>query len=342
MPDPEEPVFQDFLFRNKKRRHGYRVIAPPQPLLEAPIADTHAHLDMLDDVSLALARSAAYGVKFIGSMVDIYEDPGKAYDCLDTWYAQTEARLPELIANTEAALEQAAAEGDQVPDLQLPDHYELPKVRPVVGCHPHHAKHYDAALEKRLLERLHDESTCALGEVGLDYHYDFSPRPVQREAFRRQVQLAHKTGLPLVLHLREAHDDALEIMEEEGFPEAGTLLHCFNLDAETLAPWVAHDCYIAFGGPVTFKKSDETRAAVRTVPLKRLLTETDAPFMTPEPLRGMTCGPEHTVFTAEILAQVFEASPGKAREEFLGQLYQNALDLLDRKPTLWQQSTQIQ
>ena len=207
-----------------------------------------------------------------------------------------------------------------------------------MGCHPHNAQHYDDALEAVLRERLHDARVSALGEVGLDYHYDLSPREAQREAFRRQIRLAKEAGLPVVLHMREAHDDGFAILSEEGFPEAGTLLHCFNLDAAELARWTEAGCFIAFGGPLTFKKADEVREAAKLVPADRLLTETDAPYMTPEPLRGTTCGPEHVAFTAAKLADVrgFEDLRTPARGEFLRQTYLNALGLLDREPTAWQ------
>lgn len=205
-----------------------------------------------------------------------------------------------------------------------------------MGCHPHNAKHYHDALEADLRERLADQRVSALGEIGLDYHYDFSPREDQRLAFRRQLRLAKECGLPVILHVREAHDDAFAIMREEGFPEAGVLLHCFNLDWATLEPWVEAGCYVAFGGPLTFKKTDEVRDAASRVPLDRLLTETDAPYMTPEPMRGMTCGPEHVIFTAERLCEVRGYTQGDEREAFLCQLMQNTRGLLDREPTSWQ------
>lgn len=118
---------------------------------------------------------------------------------------------------------------------------------------------------------------------------------VQREVFRAQIRLAKEAGLPIALHMREAHDDGFAILEEEGFPEAGTLLHCFNLDAAEVARWVEAGCYIAFGGPLTFKRADEVREAAKLVPADRLLTETDSPYMTPEPLRGTDWrpGPHH-------------------------------------------------
>lgn len=207
----------------------------------------------------------------------------------------------------------------------------------MVGCHPHNAKYYNEELEAKLLESLADPRTSALGEIGLDFHYDFSPRDEQCRAFRRQVRIAKKCGMPVVLHVREAHEEALAIMREEGFPAAGTLLHCFNLDWETLKPWIEEGCYVAFGGPLTFKKADEVREAAAQVPADRLLTETDAPYMTPEPMRGMTCGPEHVIFTAERLAEVRGCAPGDERKAFLKQLMKNACDLLDHPATPWQQ-----
>lgn len=205
-----------------------------------------------------------------------------------------------------------------------------------MGCHPHNAKHYDDALELKLRELLVDPRVSAVGEIGLDYHYDFSPREDQRTAFRRQIRVAKEAGLPLVLHVREAHDDAFAILQDEGFPEAGTLLHCFNLDWAELERWVDAGCYVAFGGPLTFKKADEVRDAAARVPQDRLLTETDAPYMTPEPLRGAVCGPEHVVFTAEKLCEVHGLSRGEEREAFLNALMANARGLLDREPTPWQ------
>lgn len=205
-----------------------------------------------------------------------------------------------------------------------------------MGCHPHNAKHYDDALEQKLVDLLADPRVCAVGEIGLDYHYDLSPRDAQRAAFCRQLRVAKRAGLPVVLHIREAHDDAFAILQEEGFPQAGTLLHCFNLDWAELERWVKAGCHVAFGGPVTFKRADEVREAAAKVPTELLLTETDAPYMTPEPLRGAMCGPEHVLFTAERLCEVRGLAFGEEREMFLRALLDNAHALLDRDPTPWQ------
>lgn len=307
-----EPVFDDLLFRQKRKHGAYREVAAP--VLEAPVADTHAHLQMLPDPVLSLARCAAHNVAFICTISDVHEDGSTTFDCLDGWRRDAAERVRGLVGCTQEA--------------SLP---RVPQVRIATGCHPHHAKHYDDALETTLRKRATDARVCAIGEIGLDFHYDYSPRDDQRRAFRRQLRVARECGLPVILHVREAHDEALAIMRDEGFPDEGTLLHCFNLDEETLRPWVEAGCFVAFGGPLTFKKADDTREAAAGVPLDRLLTETDAPFMTPEPMRGMTCGPDHVIFTAACMAEVCGRAPGSERAAFLEQLMSNARGLLDRK-----------
>ena len=344
----DEPVFYDALFRSKRKKGAFRIVEPPTPPLEGLVADTHAHLEMLADIPLALARCAFFGLDFVCCITDVSEDELAVFSQAALWREEAAAMLSQIAGGGESATGTGAHKGEgALPRAAaetamdgLPHASSIPHIRAAIGCHPHNAKSYSETLESSLLERLADPLACAIGEVGLDYHYDFSPRDVQRNVFRAQIALAHMTGLPLVLHIREAHDDALAIMEEEGFPEGGTLLHCFNLDAQALAPWVAHGCFIALGGPLTFKGSDELRSAALQIPLDRILTETDAPFMTPEPMRGMDCEPSHTIFTAQRLAQVLGFEPGERRKRFLEGMYQNALGLLDRQPTAWQQQAQ--
>lgn len=311
-PSDEGAFALAFLQRRKKGK--FREVEPPR--LVGPVADTHAHLQMLQNPGARLARCTYYGVKFICAMADPAEDPEKTYDLLDSWIEDA------------AAILKANGMDDLVP--------EIPHIRIAIGCHPHNAKHYDDAMEERLLSYLHDPRTVALGEVGLDYHYDLSPRADQRRIFARQIQIAQQADIPLILHMREAHEEGLEILEQEGFPKAGVLLHCFNLDEDALAPWAEAGCYIAYGGPLTFKKADEVRAAAPKVPVDRLLTETDSPYMTPEPMRGMECGPEHVIFTVQKLLEVRGCDSDQSRSELLDQIYGNAIGLLDRKPTAWQ------
>jgi len=209
-------------------------------------------------------------------------------------------------------------------------------VRIAVGVHPHNAKLYTDAIENELVGRLGDPRVGVLGEIGLDFHYDLSPRSVQREVFVRQVELAKQFGLPIALHLRggedpakdNAHAEAFEILQEIGFPEAGTLLHCCALGPDELAPWVEAGCYIAYGGALTFKSADGAREGAKIVPLDRLMVETDSPYMTPEPMRGAACTPAHVVFTAARLAEVRGIESGDERRRFLSQLHDNTLSFL--------------
>lgn len=324
-----EPVFEDEYFRKKPKKHGrdYPIVDAPETFV--PVADTHAHLDMLPDPGLALARAAVHKVGFIETMVDPVNDV-RTFEELDAWKLRGEVMMRHMSTRI-------CGQG----------HNTLPKVRIAVGAHPHVAKDFDNAEETKLVRLLADARVSAVGEIGLDYHYDYSPRDVQKSVFRTQVQIAREAGLPVILHVREAFDDAFEVMSSEGWPAAGTLLHCYTSDAAEVARWVEAGCYVAFGGAFTFKKLACVREAAAVVPPERLLTETDAPFMTPEPFRGMTCEPAHVVFTAERIYNylerenaasevVYSDAADAARRAFFTQTFDNALRLLDQPPTEWQ------
>ena len=320
MVDTEEPIFEDALFRQKRKHGEWREIEAP--VMEAPVADTHAHLHMLADPALALARAGAHRVEFVETIMDPAEDGFVVFDKLPGWLMEAVGDLRRITGDCNPGVHEVLV--------------TVPRVRIAAGVHPHNAKDYTAGMEAALREHLADRRVSAVGEIGLDYHYDLSPRDVQREVFRAQIRLAKEADLPVVLHMREAHDDGFAILQEEGFPQAGTLLHCYNLDAAELQRWVDAGCYVAFGGPLTFKKTDEVREAAKIVPEDRLLTETDSPYMTPEPLRGINCEPAYTILTADLMAQVRGADTPEARAAFLARIYENALELLDREATPWQ------
>ena len=150
-----------------------------------------------------------------------------------------------------------------------------------VGLHPHDAKNG----VDTIVGLLDAPKVVAVGECGLDFHYDHSPRDVQRAAFAAQIQLAHERGLALSIHTREAWDDTFAILEAEGMPER-TVFHCFTGGAAEARRCLDLGAYLSFSGVVTFKKADDVRAAAVLCPLDRLVLETDTPFLTPEPLRG--------------------------------------------------------
>lgn len=290
------PPERDFGFYQRHKHDKWREVAPPGPPLEAPVADSHAHIHMLPDPAWELARCAANGVDFVCEICDPSEDGARPFDELDAWRADADV-----------------------------------EVRIAVGVHPHNAKHYTDAVERELVRRLSDSRVAALGEIGLDYHYDLSPRDVQREVFVRQIHLAQEAGLPIALHLRggldaqadNAHREAFEILHEHDTLGPTTLLHCCTLPPDELLPWVEAGCYVAYGGALTFKAADAAREGARFVPENRLLLETDSPYMTPEPMRGAACTPAHVIFTAAVLAEVRGKTPGPDRQRFLEQIHAN-------------------
>ncbi len=252
------------------------------PSLGAQIADSHAHLAMLDDPAGALERAALAGVALVITVADATELPLGTYDNISAWRDGAQKRLDEW---------------------DIPQHVP-PQVRVLVGTHPHSAKRHDDATLATLRELAARPETVGIGEIGLDYHYDHSPRDVQRRVFREQLLLAQELDLPVVIHLREAQDEGREMLESIGVPEAGCLLHCFTADPSEMRPFVDMGCYVSFAGPVTFKKADGIRAAATEVPLDRLLVETDCPFLAPEPYRGRTNEPAWTTLTAQRIAEV--------------------------------------
>jgi TatD DNase family protein len=158
-----------------------------------------------------------------------------------------------------------------------------------VGIHPHEAKQATPEDYKALmgLAREYEANRIvAWGEIGLDYHYDHSPRDVQQREFRRQIRLARELDLPVCIHSRDAHDDVLTILDEEHAIDVGVVMHCFSGDEQVARRCLDLGFYISFAGPVTFTNARQLPAVVRLVPDDRLLIETDAPYLSPHPWRG--------------------------------------------------------
>ena len=166
------------------------------------------------------------------------------------------------------------------------------------GVHPHDASGYTDKVEQGLRRALADPLVVAVGEIGLDYHYDRSPRESQQEIFRRQIRLARETSRPIVVHTREARADTIRILEEEGAPAAGGVFHCFT-ENEAMARWaMANGFFISFSGVLTFGNAEELRRLARAIPLERTLIETDSPFLAPVPLRGRRNEPAFVRYVA--------------------------------------------
>jgi TatD DNase family protein len=187
-----------------------------------------------------------------------------------------------------------------------------PFIYTTVGVHPHEARLLDDNLYAKLMDLSQHPKVIAWGEIGLDYHYDNSPREVQREAFRKQLRMARERGLPVSIHTREAEADTLAILDEEwkGAGLAG-VIHCFTGTRGFAEAAVELGFLISFSGVVTFNTAEDLRDTARHLPLDRLLIETDSPFLAPVPYRGRRNEPAYVVETARCIAEVRGAESGE-------------------------------
>jgi TatD DNase family protein len=180
-----------------------------------------------------------------------------------------------------------------------------PNVYASVGIHPHDASTVDNATIDELARMVESvDKVVAIGETGLDFYRDRSPREQQEASFRRHIQLAKDTGKPLIIHDREAHDDVIRIMQEENASEAGGVLHCFSGDLAMARQCVEMGFYISFAGPLTYPKNDALRSIAQALPIDVMLVETDCPYLSPQQWRGKVCEPAYVRATAEKLAEV--------------------------------------
>lgn len=185
-----------------------------------------------------------------------------------------------------------------------------PDIWASVGIHPHEADEHADLGEAALLAAAAHPKVIGIGETGLDYYYDHSDRDMQRQLFRRHIAVSRETGLPLIVHTREAETDTLAIMAEEmekgAFP---ALIHCFTASAEFAAQMLELGLSISLSGIVTFKNARDLQAIAATIPEERLLVETDSPFLAPVPHRGQVCEPAFTADTARFIAELRGVTP---------------------------------
>jgi TatD DNase family protein len=248
------------------------------------LVDSHCHLDFPDlikEVDAVVARAEAAG---IGRMVTI----------------STRVRRHDALL--------AIAE-------------RFPSVYCSVGTHPHHAAEERDVTLAELLDRAARPKVVAIGEAGLDYFYDRSPRGVQERVFRTHIAAARESGLPLVIHTRDADADMARILEEEtGKQSFIAVLHCFSAGRDLAERAIALGHYISFTGILTYKKSDELRAIAASLPADRIMVETDAPYLAPQSRRGKRNEPAFVVETAQVLAATrgisFETIAKETTENF--------------------------
>ena len=205
----------------------------------------------------------------------------------------------------------AIGTGNGPPDLEaairLADKYE--HFYATVGIHPHDANKSTAEILQNLARLTQHPKVIAIGEIGLDYHYDFSPRSTQHEVFIAQLKIAEAAKKPIVIHTREAWDDTISLLRAHWNPHNGGIMHCFSGGPKEAQQALDLGFYLAFGGIVTFPKALEIQEAARACPADRILIETDAPYLAPVPKRGKRNEPAYIVETAKKLAQLRNVSP---------------------------------
>lgn len=202
---------------------------------------------------------------------------------------------------------------------------KYPMVYATVGIHPHDAKDYDEKKHGALLKAWAEkEKVLAIGEIGLDYHYDYSPRDVQQEVFIKQMLIAKETALPIVIHNRESMEDMVRILKTYFAPEYGGIMHSYSGSVEMAKIFLEMGFYLSISGPLTFKNARKLPEVVAMMPLDRLLVETDSPYLTPTPYRGKRNEPAYVrLVAAEIarirgisLEEVAEATTQNAKKAF--------------------------
>jgi len=186
--------------------------------------------------------------------------------------------------------------------------HSYPGIFAILGFHPHNVKDVEARDYSVLMDLCKDEKVKALGEIGLDFFRDLSPREIQRKRFREQIELARELNLPIVIHDREAHHETLEILRSERAETLGGIIHCFSGDARMATACIDMGFCISIPGSITFKNAERYQEIVRNLPLDHLLVETDAPFLTPVPFRGKRNEPGFVRYTAEKIAAIKKIS----------------------------------
>lgn len=251
--------------------------------------DSHAHLDdekFTDDRAEVIARAKENGVTHI--------------------------------VNIGADMESSAR------SIELTQQYDM--IYATVGVHPHDAKKVIVSDYDQLAQWTRLDKVVAIGEIGLDYYYDLSPRELQREVFIRQLDVARQTHMPIVIHDRDAHGETMEILKREGKGLIG-VVHCFAGSMEMAAELIKMGWYIGCDGPVTFKNAAKLPEIMQKIPLERLLIETDSPYLTPVPYRGKRNEPAYVRFVAEHIAGL----RGISIEEIAKVTTQNVCDLFKIK-----------
>ena len=228
------------------------------------LIDTHAHLEMLEGVPDVIQRARDSGV---GRILAVSSD------------LPSSKRSVEISRN-------------------------FPDVYAAIGIHPHEATGLNDGIFPEIENLAGAQKVLAVGETGLDYHYMHSPREAQIYSFRRHIELAKRVRLPLVIHVRDAHEDVLGVLREENTRGVSAVIHCFTGDYQTAKRYIEEGFYISFSGVITFKNAEEIREAARKIPSEMMLIETDSPYLAPIPFRGKRNEPAYVKYVAQKIAEL--------------------------------------
>ena len=237
-----------------------------------------------------------------------------------------ESDLPEVMARMkDAGVNRCILAGSDMETseqiVNLAKNY--PNVYGVVGIHPHDAKTWTDDCADRIAQWVKEERIVGVGEIGLDYYYDHSPRDVQQEVFVKQLLLARKLGMPAVFHVRDAHGDVLNLLREHRHELPSGVVHCYSGSVESAREYLDMGFYISFAGPITFKNANKLLDAAKYVPSDRLLVETDSPYLAPVPMRGRRNEPAFVQYVAQKVAEL----RGVSAEELAQTAFENTCRL---------------
>ena len=273
--------------------------------------DTHAHLNYPEkygDLPQLLAKIAAAGVD---TVINVGWDPASsalAAEQAERFAARQAGNTAAAPENTAAQAEHSAAEGlaAETPTAAPAERLAAaPALYFAAGFHPSNLQGYQKGDEERLASLLQSPKGVAVGEIGLDYHYEDTDEAAQKRAFCAQLELAEALSLPVIIHSRDAAADTLRILKDNRAKlRAGGVMHCFSGSPETAKEYLKLGLYISFAGPVTFKNARRLDEVAKIVPPERILAETDSPYLAPEPFRGTLNTPKNVVQVYEKLAQL--------------------------------------
>ncbi len=208
-----------------------------------------------------------------------------------------------------------------IESIALSQKYEY--IYAAVGIHPHNVDEANKNTIPALMDFAEKKKVVAIGEIGLDYYYDISPKELQKKWFAAQIEMAKAIKKPIIVHDRDSHEDIIKIIKEENAKEIGGVLHCFSGSVEMAKEVLKNNFYISLGGPVTFKNARKTVEVAKYVPLERILIETDSPYLTPEPFRGKRNNSKFVKYIAQKIAEI----KGISFEEVAQETTRNAKEL---------------